>query len=356
MNSSIIYILDKHNDKNVIFLKFAYDTSLIKQVKQMVGARWSNSKKCWYVPDNETYREKFNLEKNNETRLALSKIAAINQPHLKKYIETLQLKGYSEHTIRTYRNEFGQLLNIIKEKNVESCNEETIRNYFLYCKNDLKLSENSMHSRINAIKFFFEKVLHREKFFIEIHRPKKEKNLPKVIHTKDIKNLFESTTNLKHNTLLKLSYGMGLRVSEIVNLKISDIDSNQMMVLLERAKGKKDRYVNLPESILHQLRAYYKEYQPKEYLFEGQYGGQYSIRSAQQVFKAALKKSKINKDVGIHSLRHSYATHLLENGTDIRFIQELLGHKDIRTTLLYTEVSDTSIRKIVSPLDHIYDK
>ena len=160
-------------------------------------------------------------------------------------------------------------------------------------------------------------------------------------------------TNLKHNTMLKLCYGLGLRVSEIVNLKISDIDSKAMQVFIERAKGKKDRYVNLPESILPQLRIYFIEYKPKMYLFEGQYGGQYSSRSAQQVFKNALLKAKINKVVSIHSLRHSFATHLLEQGTDIRFIQELLGHNDIKTTLIYTEVSDKSIRKIISPLDHL---
>ncbi|MCU0440566.1 MAG: tyrosine-type recombinase/integrase, partial [Raineya sp.] len=144
---------------------------------------------------------------------------------------------------------------------------------------------------------------------------------------------------------------MGLRVSEISFLKISDIDSGSMRVLIERAKGKKDRYVNLPESILEQLREYYKNYKPKKYLFEGQYGEQYSIRSIQQVFKQAMKKAKINKKIGIHSLRHSFATHLLEQGTDIRFIQELLGHQDLKTTLQYTHVSEKSIKKIKSPLD-----
>jgi len=221
----------------------------------------------------------------------------------------------------------------------------------LYCINELKLSEATIHSRINAIKFYYEQVLRRERFLITIPRPKKPSKLPKVIAPANIKKLFELTLNLKHNTMLKLCYGLGLRVSEIVNLKIKDIDSQSMQVFIERGKGKKDRYVNLPESILPQLRIYFMEYKPKMYLFEGQFGGQYSSRSAQQVFKNALQKAKINKTVGIHSLRHSFATHLLEQGTDIRFIQELLGHNDIKTTLIYTEVSDKSIRKIISPLD-----
>ena len=153
--------------------------------------------------------------------------------------------------------------------------------------------------------------------------------------------------------MLRLCYGMGLRVSEITNLKISDIDSKNMQVLLEKSKGKKDRYVNLPESILLQLRAYFQQYKPKKYLFEGQYGDQYSIRSAQQVFKNALKKAKINKATGIHGLRHSFATHLMENGTDVRFIQELLGHNDIKTTLPETHVSNKILKRIQSPLDNM---
>ncbi|GAB3165188.1 hypothetical protein GCM10027291_07940 [Telluribacter humicola] len=144
---------------------------------------------------------------------------------------------------------------------------------------------------------------------------------------------------------------MGLRVSEIVNLKITDIDSKKMQVFIERAKGKKDRYVNLPESILVQFRTYFKEYRPNKYLFAGQYGEQYSIRSVQKVFSTGLKRAGINKVVGIHGLRHSYATHLLERGTDISYIQNLLGHNDIKTTLRYTHVSKKSIQNIKSPLD-----
>lgn len=188
---------------------------------------------------------------------------------------------------------------------------------------------------------------------MDIPRPKKHSTLPKHISTRDVKKLFEMTTNLKHNTMLKMCYGMGLRVSEIVGLKVTHIDSGNMQVLIEKAKGKKDRYVNLPESILAQLREYFKEYRPKEYLFEGQYGGQYSTRSAQNVFKSALKKAGINKDAGIHTLRHSYATHLMEAGTDIGHIQKLLGHADIRTTLIYAKVTDRDTKKVKSPLDRL---
>jgi site-specific recombinase XerD len=281
-------------------------------------------------------------------------IHPINQSAVLKMVELLKLKGYSDSTIRTYQNEFIQFLMALRNYFVDDCDAEKVRSYILYCHERLKLSENTIHSRLNALKFYFEQVSHREKmFFREIPRPKKHLQLPKTIHANEIKKIFSAATNLKHNTILKLCYGMGLRVSEIVNIKISDIDSQNMQVFIERGKGKKDRYVNLPQSILEQLQTYYKEYQPKKYLFEGQASGQYSIRSVQQVFRNALQKAGINKQAGIHSLRHSYATHLLELGTDIRFIQELLGHRDLKTTLIYTEVTNKNIRNIISPLDNL---
>jgi integrase/recombinase XerD len=347
------YIPETHRDKKVIFIRFDYNPVAVAEVKKLVGCRWSQSQKAWYVPDNNYYRSQFNLTTAVANIPNLLRINTVNQLQYRRFIGTIQLKGYSPNTLRTYCSEFAQFLYILKSHSVLDCNEEMIRNYILYCINELKLTENTLHSRINAIKFYFEKVLHRDRMFMEIPRPKKQSKLPKVIAIQDVKRLFDATINLKHNTLLKLCYGMGLRVSEIVSLKIEHIDSKSMQVFIVRAKGKKDRYVNLPESILEQLRDYYLEYKPKEYLFEGQYGGQYSVRSAQQVFKNALLNSKISKNLGIHSLRHSFATHLLENGTDVRFIQELLGHKDIRTTLLYTNVSDKSIRNIKSPLDAI---
>ncbi len=346
----IDYRFAVHRDKHVIFIHFKPTPELNKWVRSLTGARWSRTHKAWYVLDIPAYRQKFGIEpKAMYYEDYLLGIHQVNHSAMVRFIETLQLKGYSPNTIKTYRNEFGALLQILKNKDVTQLDAE--RSYFLYCINTLKLSENTLHSRINAVKFYFEQVLGKEKIFVEIPRPKKPTILPKAISPQDVKKLFAVTTNLKHNTMLKLCYGLGLRVSEIVNLKIADIDSSNMQVLIERSKGKKDRYVNLPETILEQLREYYRKYRPKKYLFEGQYGEQYSIRSVQQVFKNALKKAKINKQVGIHGLRHSFATHLLERGTDIKFIQELLGHNDIKTTLRYTHVSKKHISNIKSPLD-----
>lgn len=348
------YEIGSHKSKNVIWLLFPYNQSLISELKQNTTARWSNSNKKWYLPDNSHYRTLFGIEQSLYSKNTFEDIDPVNHPAFNRFIEQLKLKGYSPNTIKTYSTEFTQLLKILKNHPVDDLSPEKLRSYILYCINTLKLSENLIHSRLNAIKFYFEQVLHREKFFVDIPRPKKPSTLPRVLSKQDIKKMFSAIeNNLKHLLILKLCYGMGLRVSEIVALKISDIDSNRMMVLINRGKGKKDRYVNLPESVLELLHKYIEAYKPKDYLFEGQYGGQYSVRSCQSVFKNAMRKANINKKIGIHGLRHSYATHLIEQGTDIRFVQDLLGHSNIKTTMVYTHLTDVSKRKIKSPLDDL---
>ena len=344
---------DCHREQNILWVVFPKDFELIKMLKSVTKPRWSNTEKKWYIADNNFNRELFGLEMKIIGKDALLKIQPNNQKALQDFIDQLKLRGLSPNTIKTYVTEFAQLLYILKDFPVENLTEERLKSYFLYCINVQNISENHLHSRINAIKFYFEKVLHKEKMFFDIPRPKKPLLLPKALNTNEIQKILQQTENPKHKLILQLCYGMGLRVSEIVNLKIEDIDSKTMRVLIQQGKGKKDRYVNLPESILHDLRVYYKDFRPKEYLFEGQYGGKYSVRSAQAVFKNAMKKAGIFKTVGIHSLRHSYATHLLEYGTDISLIQKLLGHNDIKTTLIYTKVSDSQISKVVSPLDQL---
>lgn len=342
----------KFQNKEVIFIRFQYDKTLIQQIKKL-SATWNPSTKSWYLPDQQHFRSLFNLPPKQSGKNALHQIHAINQPAFLQLQETLQLKGYSPSTLKTYSLEFAQLLYLLKDFPVTAITFDKLRSYILYCIRYLRLSENQLHSRINAIKFYFEQVLKREKFMMDLPRPKKPLQLPKVLNTTEISALIDTCTNLKHKLILKLCYGMGLRVSEVINLRITDIDSKRMQVLIAAAKGKKDRYVNLPHSVLEELRTYYKTYKPLEYLFEGQYGGKYSIRSAQAVFKSAMRKARIKKPVGIHALRHSYATHLLENGTDISFIQNLLGHNNIKTTLIYTHVGKKELARVRSPLDDL---
>lgn len=351
--SSYSFQLGEHKGKPVIWVLFPNNQRLRDYLKQSLVAHWSQTKKAWYVRDVKQYRLMFGLALSQEGMQALLQIHSVNQDAYKRFVEELELRAYSPNTIKTYCNEFIPFLQLIKARSVDSLLADDLKRYMLYCIHQCRLSENQLHSRLNALKFYFEKVLKRERFLMDIPRPKKPNLLPKALNTEEIKRLFEVTNNLKHQVILQLCYGMGLRVSEIVHLKVRDIDSTTMMVFISQSKGKKDRYVRLPEAVLHDLRKYYLQYQPKEYLFEGQYGGAYTVRSIQTVFKNAMRKAGIHKPVGIHGLRHSFATHLLEYGTDISLIQKLLGHRDLKTTMIYTQISPHTIAKVVSPLDRL---
>lgn len=379
-------------------------------VKKIADIHWSNTHKCWYLPlSKENYEHiivtlqekatinisllKTYLQKRQKVKAAsiipgktsaaiqyntsnagsgklkhpsshvpstnsgIWKLSSENQYALSQMIELLQLKAYSASTIRTYHNEMLQLLQLLKKRSVDSLTTTDLKRYLLYAMQTEKVSESTIHSRLNALKFYFEQVLGREKFFWEIPRPKKPIKLPKVISEEKIIEGLMDISNLKHKTLLLLAYSAGLRVSEVVSLKLTDIDSDRMQIAINNAKGKKDRVATLSSTILQLLRKYYTAYQPKLWLFEGQYAGEhYSSRAAQLIFKEAYQQLRLPPQCSFHSLRHSYATHLLENGTDIAYIQKLLGHNDIKTTLRYTQVSNRDIGKIESPLDKIARK
>jgi integrase/recombinase XerD len=270
-----------------------------------------------------------------------------------RYLQTLLLKAYSNSTIRVYRHEFLKLLVVLGGRLVEDLGEEKIRGYMLWLIREQGYGESQANSAINAIKFYFEKVLDRPRIVVDLPRPKKPLLLPRVLGKPSVERIIRETGNLKHRAMLMLAYSAGLRVSEVVALRICDIDSERMSIHITRAKGKKDRVVGLSPKLLETLCAYFRVYKPKEYLFEGTDGGAYSARSTQQIFHEAKLKAGVRTPGGIHTLRHSYATHLLESGTDIRFIQELLGHNSILTTRRYTHVSLQQTSQIRSPLDDL---
>lgn len=350
--SEYTFSFGQHRGKEVIFISFPFSNELKEQLrKRFPSTRWSATHKKWYLPDLPSVRTALHLKEKSWDERQRAKIEVINQEAFTRFVHQLELKAYSKNTIRVYVGEFSHLLMTLKSYPVNRLTPQQLKSYFLYCVNTLNMKERKINGKINAVKFYFEQVLHQPKMFFDIPRPKKPQVLPKMLSKNEIKKIFNQVSNQKHLLVLKLCYGMGLRVSELVALKINHIDSSRMQVLIAGAKGKKDRYVNLPESALDLLRAYYKVYKPKEWLFEGQYGGQYAKTSVQQVFKRAMIKAGIKKKIGIHGLRHSYATHLLESGADLRFIQELLGHNNIKTTQVYTHVTNTSKSKIKSPLD-----
>lgn len=214
-------------------------------------------------------------------------------------------------------------------------------------------SASSQKQLIGALNLFYKELFKRQIDFSIIYPVRRENYLPQILSKSEVKLLLDNTINIKHKAILSTIYGMGLRISEALNLKIIDIDSKRMLVHIKNAKGKKDRFVMLPENLLVLLREYFKKYRPEVYLFEGHYSKQYSASSIRKILKSSLNKAKIKKPTTVHTLRHTFATHLLENGTDIRIIQKLLGHKNIGTTLQYTQVAKSTIENVVSPLDTI---
>lgn len=346
---------DRLNNKEILWIVIPNEIAYRTFLREILpNARWSATHKSWYVKDAPLNRKILNYKRKvYDGRLMMAKINPINQPYFKKYNELLRLKAYSESTIKTYCAELAQFLYTLDKFPVYNFNPERLRSYLLYCIAELGLTENQIHSRLNALKFFFEQLFDWDNFYYEIPRPKKRDSLPKVFSVNEIKRLFAVTKNLKHLMILKLGYGLGLRVSEIVALKVDDIDSDRMLVLIQNSKGKKDRYVPLPTSVLNELREYYIAYKPEKFMFENNFSQPLSVRTIQVVFQQAKVKANINKKVGIHGLRHSYATHLLEYGTDMSIIQKLLGHQHVKTTEVYAKVSNTFIANIRSPLDEL---
>ena len=274
------------------------------------------------------------------------------QQDLVAFRNWLQSRRYSPNTIKVYTDTLAIFLRYFPDKEVtEIRNDDLIdfnNNYIL--KNNF--SSSYQNQVVNGIKLFY-RSMHQTKFDVElVHRPKKEKTLPNVLSKEEVKKILEVTTNIKHRSMLALIYACGLRRSELLKLTLSDVQSSRNILLIRQSKGKKDRILPLGDKLIQQLREYYLSYRPKHWLFEGQLKGEpYSAKSLQNVLKNSVSKSGIKKTVTLHWLRHSYATHLLEGGTDLRYIQELLGHSSSRTTEIYTHVSSNELKKIVSPFD-----
>ena len=266
------------------------------------------------------------------------------------YLRKLELKKYSSNTVKTYVSCFEAFINYYSERELQDLNENDIRTYL-----QKLIREDSSHSyinqAINAIKFYYEVVLEMPNRFYAIERPRAEEKLPEVLAKEEVLNIIENTNNIKHRCIVSLLYSAGLRRSEVLKLTPGDIDSKRMVIRVRSGKGNKDRYTILSEKLLTDLRKYFKEWRPKEHLFEGPKGDQYSAESVVKIVKEASLRAGIRKRVTPHMLRHSFATHLLESGTDLRYIQVLLGHKSTKTTEIYTHVATNIFFKIKNPLD-----
>lgn len=278
------------------------------------------------------------------------KVTTNYKPCPDNYLQKLQLKKYANSTIRTYVLAFEKFINRYKNEEVDHLNENHIRAYLQELIQS-GASNSLANQAVNAIKFYYEIVLGMPNRFYEIERPRKEEKLPSVISKEEVLQIIAHTNNIKHKCIVSLLYSAGLRRGELLDLQLTDIDSKRMLIRVAHAKGNKDRYTLLSEKVLKDLREYFREYKPKKYLFEGQNGGQYSGKSIENIIKKAARKARIHKNVTPHTLRHSFATHLLENGVDLRKIQTLLGHSSLNTTEIYTHVAETSFNTIKNLLD-----
>ncbi len=257
-------------------------------------------------------------------------------------------KRYSRNTIKTYLScltSFNQYFNgrviDLSKKEIENYQYHLVKKGF---------SRSTQNQHINAIKYYYENILKRKRETYYIDRPLKDKKLPTILDKTEVKAIINSTYNLKHKAAITLLYACGLRISELIDLKIEAIDGKRMLIKIANSKGAKDRYVPLPKNVRDLLRKYYKTYKPSVYLFNGAENIKYSAISIRNVLKRSSKKAGIKKNVTPHTLRHSYATHVLESGIDIRYIQTILGHNSIKTTEIYTHVSTKNVLSVKSPI------
>jgi site-specific recombinase XerD len=345
---------------------FGFNKALVVAIKKMPFWRWDNKNKWWTIPfsdkllaeiqalaASEQLEVRYIEEPTEENKVARK--TALEVPNYRPCPESMLLKlrelRYSEATIKAYKSLFEEFINHYPTIEIDRIDEPKIVAFCQYLVIDRKVSASTQNQAINAIKFYYERVLGGQRKLYVLERPKKEKTLPTVLSEQEVVAILKASDNLKHKAILTLIYSAGLRISELINLKIKDIDSERKQIRIAQSKGKKDRYTLLSPKALELLRTYFKAYQPKEYLFEGQEGGKYAPRSVQAFFKDACRSAQIKKKVTVHTLRHSFATHLLENGTDLRYIQALLGHESSKTTEIYTHITTKGFEQIKSPLD-----
>ena len=280
----------------------------------------------------------------------------IKSHEIVRFEHYLQSKRYSSNTIKVYAETLRVFLRYFASKAIEEISNDDL----IAFNNDYILKNNFSSSfqnqLVNAVKLYYSAIQHKKIDVELVHRPRREKTLPNVLSKEEVKSILDAPYNLKHRAMLSMIYSCGLRRSELLNLTKLDIDSKRMVVIIRMAKGKKDRIVPLSPKILILLRDYYKSYKPKHFLFEGQDGGRYSEKSLENVFKQSLLKARIEKPATMHWLRHSYATHLLESGTDLRYIQELLGHSSSKTTEIYTHLNRDFLRDTLQQFHPAFKK
>lgn len=359
----------QHRGKNQLRLDFNYDKEMTRAAKT-IGCRWSQTHRCWYIrncPENlkAIFRSFKGLAKVDAGKV-FARPAKQGQKKEKakkqfqqrdvpeEYRAKLKRQRYSENTIKTYISLFRDFLNYFPNLPAQKISKKEIEEYLDFLVNKKKVSPSTQNQCINSIKYYLEKVLGKEKeYYYGIDRPRKGRSLPKVISEEEVIRMIRRTKNLKHQCVIALLYSGGLRRGELLNIRKEDIQLERQQIFIQAAKGKKDRVVPLSNRMKGALKQYLSVYRPNYWLFEGPGRKQYSATSVSVIVKRAGKVAGVAQTVTPHMLRHSFATHLMEQGTDTRFIQELLGHSSLKTTAIYEHVSSKNLQNIKNPLDVI---
>ncbi len=353
--------------RGILKLIGIYKKEIIAALKTISLKNWDSNNKWWTFPYSDANKEVIRLAceragitllyEEEELRKGMKRPDPETVPNYREcpeeYILKLKELRYSENTIRTYTDLFREFINYHFRYDIKTIDEPTIIAYLRYLVMERQVSSSYQNQAINAIKFYYEKVLGGLRKFYFVERPTKEKTLPVVLSKAEITAMIEKEENIKHKAVIMVGFSAGLRVGEIVNLRLTDIDSDRMQIRINQAKGKKDRYTILSQKTLIALREYFIKYNPSEWLFEGWKGNRMSPKSIQDIVKNAAKRAGIKKRVTVHTLRHTFGTHLLEHGTDLRNIQEQMGHASIKTTQIYTHISTGGPNQIKSPLDDL---
>jgi len=360
------------NEQKMIGLKFYPDKVIQALVKELPCVKWSKTYQIAFVPntkynlnlifskfrgvawvDSKYFFSSRPINESTDFSIDFYRKRKVKKSYRKcpeEYLRKLETNKYALNTAKTYVTIFEKFINYYKNRKLFELNENDIQQFLQYL-SQKDYSNSYLNQAVNSIKFYYEIVHGMPNRFYEINRPRKEQKLPIVLSKEEVKLIISNTRNIKHKCIISLLYSAGLRRGELLNLKISDIDGQRMRVHVRDGKNNKDRYTLLSNTVLNDLRTYWKQYKPGIYLFEGDKGRKYSATSVDKIIKRAVLRSKLKKKISSHTFRHSFATHLLEDGVDLRYIQTLLGHGSSRTTEIYTHIAQNFTKNIRNPLD-----
>ena len=368
----IRFFAEVYQGRERMFVEAPNHADLQTILKSFAGARWSRSKNCWHYAlsrdganalylklktidtiNLEELQNWFKLKKETEEAIAATRMHPETHSALKSFEGWMLQQRYSTNTVRNY---IQHLRIFFQAAGQNSFANITVQDVFQYNQAVILkqgLSVSYQRTLVGAIKLFYQNRQNCQMDLEKLQRPFTEHTLPQILSKEEVERLLRETLNLKHKALLSITYACGLRRGEVLNLRLNHLDKDRKLIRIVQAKGRKDRYVPFGVKLRDLLVSYYQLYKPKLYLFEGKYGGAYHERSFAQVLNQAAERSKIRKTITLHTLRHSFATHLLESGTDLRYIQELLGHASPKTTMIYTHVSSKYLSRIISPFDEL---